>query len=124
MGAAGIPLDDWYRLFLIPGMQNCQGTAFGAPYYIVSAPQPFELGQDVWSGSGFSDPKHGALLALLGWRENGTAPESIIGTKFINETVTAGVRRQRSISMYPMQAKCRGKEDPDLAENWHCQLLY
>ncbi|KIX92245.1 uncharacterized protein Z520_11991 [Fonsecaea multimorphosa CBS 102226] len=124
MGAAGIPLDNWYRLFLVPGMEHCQGTAVNAPYYIASAGQPFALGQDVWSVPGYSDPKHDALLALLEWRENGTAPESIIGTKFINETVTAGVQRQRPICMYPMQAKYSGNGDPDLPESWHCQLLY
>jgi feruloyl esterase len=124
MGAAGIAPDDWYRLFLIPGMQHCQGTAVDAPWYIASGGQPFELGPEVWSVPGYSDAKHDALLALLEWRENGTAPESIIATKFNNDTVTAGIRRQRPICMFPKQAKYTGKGDSDIADNWHCQLPY
>src|ERR1700753_175594 len=112
MGAAGTALDDWYRLFLIPGMQHCTGTAVDAPYYIASSGQPFALGPEVWSVPGYSDPQHDALLALLEWREKGTAPEYIIGTKFVNETVSDGVLRQRPICMYPMQAKYSGQGDP------------
>lgn len=120
MGAAGIELDDWYRLFLIPGMQHCSGTAVDAPYYIASASQPFALGPEVWSVPGFSDPKHDALLALMAWVEEDIAPDSIIATKFVNEDVTAGVLRQRPICKYPNQARYTGFGNPNSAENWRC----
>lgn len=34
----GIELDDFYRLFLIPGMQHCAGTSdkVNAPWYVAS----------------------------------------------------------------------------------------
>jgi len=29
----GIELDDWYRFFLVPGMQHCTGSVHNAPWY-------------------------------------------------------------------------------------------
>ncbi|KAJ5737199.1 tannase and feruloyl esterase [Penicillium malachiteum] len=86
----GIEVDDFYRMFfLIPGM-------------------------DV---PGYRDAKHDIILAMMSWVENGTAPDSIIATKWKNDTTATNVLRQRPICHYPYQAKYDGKGDPDEASN-------
>ncbi|KAF7300583.1 Carboxylic ester hydrolase [Mycena chlorophos] len=61
--------DDFYRLFLIPGMGHCAGgpgsTRFG------------QLGRSI---APHNDTQHNILLALVDWVEHGVAPEVIIGT--------------------------------------------
>lgn len=75
------------------------------------------------SGSGpLSDAKHDVLLALMSWVENGTAPSSIIASKFGSDQQT--VTRQRPLCTYPLQAKWDGKGELDLAESWSCKRLY
>ncbi|KAH7311791.1 tannase and feruloyl esterase-domain-containing protein [Rhizoctonia solani] len=66
-----------YRLFLIPGMGHCQGD--GADGFGGSIQS-----DDSQGGNGQSmtfDADHDAVLALMRWVENGTAPGSIIGAK-------------------------------------------
>lgn len=63
-------LDEFYRLFLVPGMAHCTG-----------GPGCFNLGQLGDSiAVASNDSAHNALLALVDWVEGGVAPESIIGT--------------------------------------------
>ncbi|KAJ7503643.1 tannase and feruloyl esterase [Mycena galericulata] len=65
-------LDDFYRLFLIPGMGHC-GTGLGANSF----------GQGIL-GFGINgianDSSHNILLALVDWVEGDAAPATIIGT--------------------------------------------
>ena len=37
MSAKGIELDDFYRFFLVPGMQHCSGSIGNAPWYLGGA---------------------------------------------------------------------------------------
>ncbi|KAL3417378.1 tannase and feruloyl esterase [Phlyctema vagabunda] len=114
-------LDAFYRLFLVPGMGHCSGSS-NAPWYIGAANQ--ELAGATHSVPGFEDAQHDAILSLVQWVENGTAPEKIIATKFRNETALGGVERQRPLCVYPKQAKYTGSGDQDAAENWECKSLY
>lgn len=66
----GLPpskLDDFYRLFLVPGMNHCYlgpgAWAFG------------QMGPASWSNSSDSN----ALIALVNWVEKGKAPETLRG---------------------------------------------
>jgi feruloyl esterase len=122
----GIDLDDFYRLFLVPGMGHCAGTSpsMNAPWYFAGADQPQVLGPDIYSVPGYSDAQHDILLAIMAWVEDGTAPEKIIATKYVNESVEAGVGRQRPMCVYPKQAFYNGFGDPDLQESWECKSLY
>ncbi|KAF1961651.1 feruloyl esterase B precursor, partial [Byssothecium circinans] len=76
----GIDLDSFFRFFFVPGMHHCSGTAadVNAPWYFAGANQAPDLGNAVYSVPGFRDEKHDALLALMAWTENGTAPDSIV----------------------------------------------
>ena len=122
----GIELDSWYRFFLVPGMQHCAGTPsdVNAPWYFAGANQAAALNTAVHSVPGFSDAKHDALLALMAWTEHGTAPESLVATKWRNDSATDTVLRQRPLCPYPKQARYSGRGNPDDAKNWSCQFLY
>ena len=121
---AGVDVDSFYKFYLIPGMQHCQGSAVDAPWYIAGGNQPFSLGPTVHGVPGFEDPKHDALLALMQWVEHGIAPDEIVATKYVNDSVALGVQSQRPLCPYPSQARFNGTGNPDLAESWQCLGLY
>ena len=120
----GVDLDDWYRFFLVPGMQHCANSVNNAPWYFAGANQPFELGSSVYSVPGFNDSKHDILMALMAWTEEGRAPDSIIATKYMNDSVEAPVIRQRPLCPYPSQARYKGSGNMNDAESWECRGLY
>lgn len=122
----GVELDNWYRLFLVPGMQHCSGTPpdVNAPWYFAGANQAGSLNTSMHSVPGFMDAKHDILLALMAWTENGTAPDNIVATKWFNDTLADKVMRQRPLCPYPQQAKYLANGDPNKAENWACEYLY
>ena len=122
----GIELDSWYRFFLVPGMQHCAGTPtdVDAPWYFAGANQASALNTAVHSVPGFTDAKHDALLALMAWTEHGIAPDSLIATKFQNDSTADAVMRQRPLCPYPKQARYSGHGNADEAVNWSCQSLY
>lgn len=121
----GLDLDDFYRLFLVPGMQHCASTPtdVNAPWYFAGANQAASLSTSLHSVPGFSDAKHDALLALMAWTENGTAPDQIIATKWVNDYIQDEVMRQRPLCVYPRQAMFVGS-DVNAAESWECERLY
>ncbi|TPX18097.1 uncharacterized protein E0L32_011821 [Thyridium curvatum] len=109
-------LDNWFRLFMAPGMQHSRGTAVGAPWYIAGAgqtrgrPGPREL----------DNPKHNGLLALMDWVEKGTSVDQIIATSFKNDSdPAAGFLRQRPWCVYPKKQLFKGGDEKK-AENWEC----
>ncbi|KAL7625866.1 hypothetical protein AAE478_005089 [Parahypoxylon ruwenzoriense] len=116
----GIDLDDFYRFFLIPGMNHCSGSTL-APWYIASASQ--SLDGATHSVPGFEDADHDIILAMMRWVEEGTAPDQLIATKFINDTATLGIQSQRPLCPYPKQAKYI-EGDLNLSGNWECRNLY
>ncbi|KAF3766542.1 tannase and feruloyl esterase [Cryphonectria parasitica EP155] len=123
MAPQGVVLDDFYRFFPIPGMGHCTDTPdfVNAPYYIGGISMT-NNGQ--YSVPGYMNAQHDVLLALMGWVENGTAPDYIIGTAYNNFTTQDAVTRQRPICPHPKQAKYAGEGDPNDPESWTCQLLY
>ncbi|RYO82962.1 hypothetical protein DL766_004961 [Monosporascus sp. MC13-8B] len=114
-----IDLDDFYRFFLVPGMDHCYGSP-NAPWYVTAAGQ--SLTGATHSVPGFEDAEHDVILALMRWVEEDVAPEKIIATKFRNETVSAGIQSQRPICAYPRRAKYISG-DPDKESNWECRGL-
>ncbi|KAF7344213.1 Carboxylic ester hydrolase [Mycena venus] len=61
-------LDDFYRLFLIPGMGHCSG-GLGAPSF--GQANDFNV---------VNASSHNILLAMVDWVEGGVAPDTIIGS--------------------------------------------
>ena len=81
--------DDWLRLFMIPGMGHCGGGA-------TNSPNTFNT-----------------VGTLEAWRENGKAPDSMMGSN-----AAAGVTRP--LCPYPQVAKYKGTGDTKVAENFVC----
>ncbi|OJJ45934.1 hypothetical protein ASPZODRAFT_133801 [Penicilliopsis zonata CBS 506.65] len=124
----GIDLDDFYRFFLIPGMEHCLDSVHDAPWYIATANQPGGLvaessNDTIWGVPGYRDAKHDALLAIMAWVENGTAPEELVATKYVDDTPSLGVQAQRVICPYPKQAEYVGG-DWNTTESFTCSGYY
>ena len=83
-------VDDFYRLFLLPGVDHCGGG---------TGPQPTD-----------------ALGALVNWVEKGQAPATLAAsvTNADGKTVT------RDVCRYPMVARYTGHGDTASAANYRC----
>ncbi|OAL05597.1 tannase and feruloyl esterase [Phaeosphaeriaceae sp. SRC1lsM3a] len=108
-------LHDFFRLFYIPGMGHCGGGngqwSIGQP--VVDRP----------TGAQFNDSQHNILLAMVDWVEKGRAPTTLVGTKFVNDTLQLGVvESQRTHCVYPNASRWDGSGDTKKAESWICQL--
>ncbi|KAK5129286.1 hypothetical protein LTR08_003616 [Meristemomyces frigidus] len=112
-------LDDFYRLFLVPGMSHC---AWGGahPWYFAGAGQPLPAGSSGYSVPGFEDSQHDIVLAVMAWVENGTAPASLMATEWQDRDVAQGVKVQRPVCPYPQQAKYQGGRMEE-AGSWVCE---
>ena len=81
---------DFFRLFLVPGMGHCSG------------------------GPGYNSLD--ALGAIERWVEDGIAPDSILGTRVEDRKV----RRARPVCAYPSIAEWDGAGNPDDASSFTC----
>lgn len=114
-------IGDFFRFFLVPGMQHCANTApiQQAPWYFAGANQAGVLGTGVWSTPGYKNAQHDILLALIEWTEKGIAPNSVIATLFNEDNPAKGVKKQRPLCVYPQKAMYRGG-NVNLATSWVC----
>ena len=87
----GAKQDDWYRLFMAPGMQHCGGGA-----------GPNQIN---WMG------------ALERWRESGTAPETVIA----NHVTGGNVDMSRPLCPYPQVAVYKGTGSTNDAASFSCK---
>ncbi|KAJ7624950.1 tannase and feruloyl esterase [Roridomyces roridus] len=85
-------LDDFYRLFLVPGMDHCAGGVQGG---VAGAS---EFGQLGGTNKGVNASSHNILLALVDWVEGGVAPANITGT------ATGKGKEERVHCRYPMRS--------------------
>lgn len=88
-GVAGV--QDFFRLFMVPGMTHCRGGA----------------GTD----------RFDAQAAIEAWVERGQAPASIAASRVENGNVT----RTRPLCPYPQVAKYDGSGDRNDAANFRCE---
>ncbi|HEV2349780.1 MAG TPA: tannase/feruloyl esterase family alpha/beta hydrolase [Terriglobia bacterium] len=95
------------RLFMAPGMQHCGG-----------GPGPSIFGQD--PGDPASDAEHNIYIALEQWVEKGSAPSSVIATKYVQDNRSQGVQMTRPLCPYPQIAKYKGSGDTNDAANFAC----
>ncbi|TVY85007.1 putative feruloyl esterase [Lachnellula suecica] len=89
MGGTGA-VDDFWRLFFVPGISHC-GGGYG--------PVP-------------TDP----LAAIVAWVENGTAPDTL-AAQF---TDPSGAVVNHDICRYPLVSRHDGKGDPKVASSYTC----
>ncbi|EWC46455.1 hypothetical protein DRE_04398 [Drechslerella stenobrocha 248] len=108
MGARPEELDQFFRFFPISGLDHC---FTGEGPWFVGGPVQTDV-----RGALNIDPEQGALMKLVRWVENGTAPETLMGYKLINGTVHG----KREHCKYPKKTVYRGVGDPDLPSSWKC----
>jgi feruloyl esterase len=108
--AALTQVQQFYRLFMAPGMGHCGGGP----------------GPNVFGGAnnpgGPADPQHNVLLALQHWVEDGVAPEEVIATKYVSNTPTQGVAMTRPLCVFPKVPQYTGSGDPSDAANFTCAI--
>jgi hypothetical protein len=78
------------------------------------------IGQSGPAATGY-DPESNVLAALVRWVEEGISPNTIQGTKFVNDSASNGVERIRRHCRYPYRNTYVGG-NASLAESWHCIL--
>jgi hypothetical protein len=100
-------VDSFVRLYMAPGVQHCGGGPGSDSYG--------EVGDLI-----FDDPKHSVDAALEQWVEKGSAPSTIIASKFTNEDRQQAIMT-RPLCPYPQIAKYRGSGDPKNAANFSCE---
>lgn len=103
-------LDVFFRLFRVPGMLHCN-----------SGPGAWVLGQGGGTpaaGIAFT-PEQNALAALVAWVEEGKAPETIGGVKFVDDVVERGIAMERRHCRYPFRNTYIGGNST-LSSSWIC----
>ena len=81
------------RLYMIPGMYHCTGGP---------GPNSFAL-----------------LPSLINWVENGTAPDAVIATKYVNDT-PPNVQMTRPLCVFPKIARYNGSGGTNDAASFAC----
>jgi Tannase and feruloyl esterase len=95
----------FYRLFLAPGVGHCGG-----------GPGPNQFGQ----AGGGGDAEHDLVAALELWVEKGVAPTRVVATKFVADDSSKGVAMTRPLCAFPQVAKYKGTGDVKDAANFAC----
>ncbi len=86
----GADTRDFFRLFMIPGMEHC--------------------------GGGIGPDRQDSVTAVIDWVEKGKAPESIVASRVVNDQVV----RTRPLCPYPQVARYSGQGSIDEAANFRC----
>lgn len=66
------------------------------------------------------DAEHNMKLALEDWVEKGTAPSTIIASKYADPNPASQPSMTRPLCPYPKSAKYKGSGDVNNAENFAC----
>ena len=110
MHATPTELDEFFRFFRVPGMFHCNSGpgawVFGQGGGIAAAGIPFERANNV-------------LAALVQWVEGGEPVQDLVGTKFVNDTVSLGISYQHRHCRYPSRSTFQGG-DPKSLNDWKC----
>jgi feruloyl esterase len=103
-------VQEFFRLFMMPGMQHCGGgpgpNAIGAPFAL---PAPV------------TDAEHDVLSALERWVEKGKPPTKLIATKFAGDSPTGAITMQRPVCPYPKAAVYTGRGSTNVASSFRCR---
>jgi feruloyl esterase len=102
--------EDFYRLFMVPGMAHCYSgpgaSSFGG------------VGQQIPPAR---DSLHDIQTALENWVEKGTAPDKLVATKFVDDAAkTTTVKFTRLLCPYPTVARYKSSGDPNDAGSFVC----
>ncbi|KAJ3711220.1 Tannase/feruloyl esterase [Lentinula raphanica] len=105
-------VDDFLRFFRISGMSHC-----------AEGPGAWDIGQ--YGGGELTEemlsPDRNVVTAIVRWVEEGVAPETIQGTKYVNDTKDLGVQFSRRHCRYPFRNTYDGVGDSRDPKSWFCQ---
>jgi hypothetical protein len=103
------PVQDFYRLFMVPGMGHCGGglgpNSFGNAG---RGPAP-----------GTTDPERDIVSALDRWVEKGVSPDHIIGSGTV--AGDSSKKMTRPLCPYPQVAQYKGTGDSNDASSFACK---
>jgi feruloyl esterase len=97
--------DDFFRLFLVPGMGHCSGGSGTANFGNGGAPSPVV------------SPERDLLMALDRWVDQGAAPDRIVATRVVANAAV----RTRPLCPYPRKAAYAGRGGTDDAASFACR---
>jgi hypothetical protein len=104
----GRTTEGFLRLYMVPGLQHCVGGAGAVAFGQLDDETP--------------DPEHSIYAALESWVEKGKLPETIIATKYQNDSARdSQVLFTRPLCAYPKKPMYRGSGDVNDAKNFSCQ---
>jgi feruloyl esterase len=108
--SASKSVEDFYRLFMVPGMAHCGGGV-----------GPVRFGNDAAAaGANANDPERDIFMALERWVEQGTAPGRLIGSG--PSPITPAETMSRPLCPYPQQSQYKGSGNTNEAANFVCSL--
>jgi feruloyl esterase len=112
----GGAVDDYYRLFIAPGMGHCIATGPGANSF-------GQFADGSKSPPLRNDARHSVERALEAWVERGIAPDRITATRWAGNDPASG-RREATypLCVYPRVARFRGRGDPRDAAGYVCEM--
>ena len=90
VAANGPGTEEFFRLFMVPGMAHCSG--------------------------GTGPDQHDPMTAIIDWVEKGKAPESMQARRVVNNKIV----RTRPLCPYPQVARYSGQGSIDDAANFRC----
>jgi hypothetical protein len=105
-GGAIEEIQEFYRLFMVPGMAHCGGG---------DGPNVFGNGVN----APVVDADHDLLKALERWVEQGVAPQKFIATHYVNNSPASGVQFQRPLCPFPQVSRFK-VGDPTNASSFEC----
>ncbi|KAL3420131.1 feruloyl esterase B-2-like protein 3 [Phlyctema vagabunda] len=101
-------LDDFYRFFRVSGGGHCSG---GDGAHMVGQAATEETTRD---------PQNNILSRIVAWVEEGSAPETITGTKYVNDDPAQGVAFVRNHCRYPFRNVCTDPDNYTSPDAWAC----
>jgi feruloyl esterase len=90
-------MDDFYRLFLMPGLNHCS-----------EGPGAWAVGQAGVVSNAVNDSAHNVILGLVEWVEEGRAPDVIVGTTRWENVTSGATQEQRVHCRYPQRSVFNG----------------
>lgn len=109
MGLSSAELDEFYRYFRISGMGHCAGGSGASA-----------IGNRL-EGAASEDPEENVLMAMVRWVEEGVAPEAVVGSHFVNQTLDSGVEYKRSHCKYPARNTLKHGGNAKNPDDWSCE---
>jgi hypothetical protein len=103
-------VQDFARLYMVPGMMHCQGGAGPNTFNAANGgPKPPA-----------ATPDDDLFTAITEWVESDRAPAQIIATKYVDNAPAKGIAMQRPLCPYPQKAWYKGTGDTNEADSFVC----